>query len=231
MKIFAHRGAPAVKEENSLEGLIYAADLGADAVECDVTRLKDGSYVIYHDENLKRLLGLDIATADIGYEEMKRLHSDAGRCLYTLDEILEGYDRSTPILLHIKMKALQEDFLEKIRSAKVPFIFGAVTAEAVKALSDFVPSERILGFMPGKNDYEAFFEAGAGNIRLWESWLSDIKPDTVKEKCKGAEVWIMAKTTDGENRATEERYRYCESVGADGILLDNAADALKWRKG
>jgi len=231
MKIFAHRGAPSVKEENSLEGLVYAADLGVDAAECDVTRLKDGTYIIYHDESLKRLLGLNIATAEIDYKDMKRLHDEAGKCLYTFDEILDGYDRNVPILLHIKMKALTEDFTDRIRATKIPFFFGAVTTDVVKALKQYVPSEKILGFIPSQNDYLSFFEAGAGNIRLWEQWLDDIQPSTVKKSCPSAEVWIMAKTTDGKNEATEERVRRCEALGADGILLDNAADALKWRAG
>ena len=74
MKIISHRGASAVKIENSLESLLYAGELGADMVECDVTRLADGTYVIFHDN-----------TSDCEYE-----HRDAGNT-YTFGNIMKRY--------------------------------------------------------------------------------------------------------------------------------------------
>lgn len=228
MKVFSHRGALPFAEENSLDGLKLAADLGADAVECDVTELQDGTYVIYHDESLRRLIGLDIPTSGIDYPKMKALHDRAGKCLFTFDEILQSYDRSTPILLHIKMRTLKEDFLHRIRTSELPFLFGAVTTDVVRALREFVPRERVLGFIPSKSDYYDFYLAGAGNIRLWEFWLNEVQPEAVKKDCPGTEVWIMAKTENGKNEMTESRVHRCKALGADAILLDNAGDALKW---
>ncbi len=229
MKIIAHRSASKHREENSVDGLLYAAQIGADMGECDVTLLKDGTYVIYHDDNLMRLAGRDIALADIGYEDMKAALEAKGKHLVKFEELLASYDCDTPILLHIKMKTLNEDFVEMIRETDIPFIFGVVSVEAVRTLSEYFPPERILAFMPKKNMYEEFFSAGAGNIRLWEPWLRDITPDMVKQRCRGCEVWIMAcdknKCMDGSRETLDK----CLCLGVDGILLDDIHMALEWR--
>ncbi len=229
MKIIAHRGASMIKAENSVEGLSYGADLGADAVECDVTQLKDGKFVIFHDESLLRFTGKNIAVKDITYPEMKSELEACGKHLLTFEELLAGYDRKTPILLHVKMEELDESFLEIIKNTSVPIIFGLVSLSAVRALHSFIPPERILAFMPRKRDYIDFFNAGAGKIRLWENWLSDVTPEDVKNACEGAEVWVMARDEVTENRGNEKSLNKCVDLGADGILLDDITMALAWR--
>ena len=47
--IIAHRGASAVRRENTLAAFVQAAELGADAVEFDVRRTADGHLVVHHD--------------------------------------------------------------------------------------------------------------------------------------------------------------------------------------
>ena len=229
MKIIAHRSAPKLREENSVEGLLYAAELGADIGECDVSLLADGNYVIYHDENLKRLTGKELALKDIDYPTMKQALAESGRGLVLFDELTERYDSTTPILLHIKMKTLKEDFVERIRKTKVPFIFGAVSAEVVDTLHQYFPPERILAFMPKPTDYEDFYRAGAGNIRLWEHWLDQVTPAEVKAACPDAEVWIMARNAQKSNDGSEETLDRCLALGADAVLLDDIVMALAWR--
>ena len=229
MKIIAHRSAPKLCEENSVSGLCYAAELGADMGECDVTLLADGTYVIYHDDTLERLTGKKIALKDIGYEEMKATLAESGRNLVRFDELLAQYDKETPILLHIKMKTLAEDFVQMIRATKIPFVFGAISLEVVNTLSQYFPPERILAFMPGKEDYELFYRAGTGNIRLWEQWLDEVTPAMVKEKCPNAEVWIMARDAQKKNDGSVETLERITAMGADGILLDDIVMALGWK--
>lgn len=47
--IYAHRGASAVRPENTLEAFRVARELGADGVELDVRRSADGVLVVHHD--------------------------------------------------------------------------------------------------------------------------------------------------------------------------------------
>ncbi|HVF75730.1 MAG TPA: glycerophosphodiester phosphodiesterase [Acidimicrobiales bacterium] len=52
ISVIAHRGASAVRPENTLEAFAEAARLGADGVELDVRRSADGALVVRHDPAL-----------------------------------------------------------------------------------------------------------------------------------------------------------------------------------
>ena len=51
---YAHRGARGHAPENTLLAFDLAFDLGADAIECDVQRSRDGELVIIHDGTVNR---------------------------------------------------------------------------------------------------------------------------------------------------------------------------------
>jgi glycerophosphoryl diester phosphodiesterase len=51
-KVIAHRGASAVRPENTVEAYRYAKVLGADMVELDARRTADDSVWVLHDEHL-----------------------------------------------------------------------------------------------------------------------------------------------------------------------------------
>lgn len=53
-RVTAHRGASARAPENTLAAVRLALRLGADAVECDVHRTRDGALVVIHDRHLRR---------------------------------------------------------------------------------------------------------------------------------------------------------------------------------
>jgi glycerophosphoryl diester phosphodiesterase len=52
-----HRGAPRAYPENTMESLARAVELGAWMVEIDVRQAKDGTLVVFHDEELERMTG------------------------------------------------------------------------------------------------------------------------------------------------------------------------------
>ncbi len=58
--VIAHRTAPRDARENSLEGIVTAARLGADVVEIDARRSRDGTAVLCHDPMLLRVRHLPL---------------------------------------------------------------------------------------------------------------------------------------------------------------------------
>lgn len=54
MLLIAHRGFRVGVPENSLIGFRLAADMGLDAIECDIHRSKDGKLVVMHDASVDR---------------------------------------------------------------------------------------------------------------------------------------------------------------------------------
>ncbi len=52
--VAAHRGASYYAPENTLPAFVIARELGADYLECDVQRTKDGKLIIFHDATPER---------------------------------------------------------------------------------------------------------------------------------------------------------------------------------
>jgi glycerophosphoryl diester phosphodiesterase len=50
--VLAHRGASADRRENTLEAFVLAAEQGADGVELDVRKGRDGALLVHHDAHL-----------------------------------------------------------------------------------------------------------------------------------------------------------------------------------
>lgn len=92
--VIAHRadwrGAP----ENSLQGIENAIRMGADMVEIDIQRTKDGNFVLMHDKTLNRTTTGKGAVADYTTDELKAFKLKSGhncrsrRSIPTLEEAL-----------------------------------------------------------------------------------------------------------------------------------------------
>jgi len=229
MKYIAHRGASLIKQENTVESLVCGAELGADAVECDIRVTADGRFIIFHDPDLVRIAGSDVRIKDKTFDEIAAIvRENAGYTPITVEDIAERYHEKTPILLHIKIP-VTDDLLDTLKRAPFPFICGVERADDVKKYRSFLPAERILSFIPSPDQAEAFIREGAGIIRLWEDWLDRTRPADIKAISPDAEVWIMA-NRDGSMNGAPESLAYITELGADGVLLNDIVMGLNWKK-
>jgi len=74
--IIAHQGSSIKLPPNTIEAYQLALDQGADIIELDIWRAKDGTWVVIHDENLLKITGVDREVTDLNFEELQLL--DAG---------------------------------------------------------------------------------------------------------------------------------------------------------
>ncbi len=91
LEVVAHRGATSEAGEHTLAAYRHAADIGADAVECDVRLTRDGVLVCVHDRQIKHTSnGRGIVSA-LRLEELEQYHFGArkrrGRSRWADDEI------------------------------------------------------------------------------------------------------------------------------------------------
>jgi glycerophosphoryl diester phosphodiesterase len=108
-----HRGARAYQVENTMESFKEGIQLGANAIEMDVRRSKDGKLVIIHDENLKRVFRKDIRVDKATLNELKQLTENK---IPTLEEALEFIDRKVEkILVELKEQGYERKVLEAIK--------------------------------------------------------------------------------------------------------------------
>ena len=74
--IIAHQGSSLDLPPNTLEAFQLALDQGADIIELDIWRSKDGTWVVIHDRNLSRITGVNKDITKLTFEEIQSL--DAG---------------------------------------------------------------------------------------------------------------------------------------------------------
>ena len=74
--IIAHQGSSLDLPPNTLEAFHLALDHGADIIELDIWRSKDGTWVVIHDKNLLRITGVNKDITKLTFKEIQSL--DAG---------------------------------------------------------------------------------------------------------------------------------------------------------
>lgn len=106
--VIAHRGASAVSPENTLAAFEQAVRLGAEAIELDAKRTRDGEVVCFHDRTLRRTAGAPGTLGSRSLEELRSLEVGAwkgeafrGLRIPTLSEILETVGRR--VLVNIEL--------------------------------------------------------------------------------------------------------------------------------
>lgn len=103
----AHRGLYDNKSkipENSLSAFNAAVKSGF-AVETDIRLTADGEVVIFHDENLKRICGIDTKLSELSSKELSMfslLGTDSK--IPTLKQCLEAIDGRVPLLIEFKCR-------------------------------------------------------------------------------------------------------------------------------
>ncbi len=107
--VFAHRGAKKYAPENTLASFQKALELGAQALELDITLSKDGEVVVIHDDSVERTTNGKGAIADLNLEEIKKLDAGAwfskgfvGEKIPTLEEVLALVQGKALINIEIK---------------------------------------------------------------------------------------------------------------------------------
>jgi len=84
-----HRGARALVDENTLESLKAAAEIGVDMLEFDIQQTKDGVLVIMHDETVDRTTDGQGRIDQMTLEQFRELKTKSGYTPPSLDEVLD----------------------------------------------------------------------------------------------------------------------------------------------
>ena len=112
-----HRGAKTYEIENTLESFKKAIELGANAVELDVRISGDGMLIISHDDNLKKVYGMDVRINEATLAKLKELTGDR---IATLEEVLHFIDGNVEkILVELKESGYEEKVLEVIKKQEL----------------------------------------------------------------------------------------------------------------
>ncbi|WDV08551.1 glycerophosphodiester phosphodiesterase [Lysinibacillus irui] len=198
-KIIAHRGYVAGNVENTISGLVSAANAGADLIEIDIQQTVDGEFVVFHDRTLRRLAGKNGVIANMTLNELKSLtihqngFSDKISSLDDCIEIAKALDVSLLIELKVHGKETEDvlpKLVEKLRNYKVLDSYYVQSADGQKMtqLKKIVPNLRV-GIVYALNIGP--MEENVDFIALEESWVTEQLIEELKQHPTDLFVWTL----------------------------------------
>jgi glycerophosphoryl diester phosphodiesterase len=137
----AHRGDPVAARENTMAAFAAAVREGADMVELDLRRTRDGAIVVVHDATLARLWGDQRSVAEMELAEVRRVGQEDQR-IPTFGEVLAQFD--VPLMVDLNAETV-DGALDEVRHAgavaRALFVTGNVAA--LRRLRARAPEARI----------------------------------------------------------------------------------------
>ena len=218
----AHRGASGegLAPENTLAAFRLAMEIGADLVELDVHRSKDGRIVVIHDDSLDRTTDRSGKIKDLRVGDIIGADAGAGERVPLLVEALDMMRDRTIVLVEIKPNDITADVIQQIRDAEaqdyvvIQSFHPEVVVESF-ALAPGIPRGQLIG--SGEDLSDRTISVGAGVVvpsyhLLDEQTIHDIR-------LHGLGLWTY--TVDDETEM-----RRLIDLGVDGIIT-NYPDRLK----
>lgn len=148
--IAAHRGYSAEAPENTISAFEAAIDNFADYVELDVQETRDGTVIVLHDSDLKRVAGVKENVWSVDYGQIKFLdvgswfsEEFAGETIPTLDEVMEMAKGRLKLNIEIKLtgheKNLEKSVVELIEKHEMEkeCVVTSFQAEALKKVKSY----------------------------------------------------------------------------------------------
>ncbi len=121
--VTAHRGSARSAPENTLAALERAIEDGADYAEIDVQEIADGSLVLFHDTDLRRIAGIDRNTWEMTLGEFRQLdvgawfaEEFAGERVATLEEAIETARGRMGLNIELKLNGHERRLEESVAS-------------------------------------------------------------------------------------------------------------------
>lgn len=231
-KFVAHRGLH--NNSDIPENSILAFELAIKnnlPIELDVHLTSDKELVVFHDNNLKRMTGIDKIIEHCKLSELKNMHlNSTAQSIPTLDEVLELVACKVPLLIEIKNEhkigALEDKLINKLSNYKGEYIL-----ESFNPLSLLWIRKRYRNIILGQlstGDYSKY------NIKFtFVKWVLKnmllnflVKPDFISydyeylsnklyTKCKKHDIDLFAWTIKSQND-----YETIKSL-CDGIIFEN----------
>jgi glycerophosphoryl diester phosphodiesterase len=242
----AHRGASERAPENTLAAVRAAVEAGADLVEVDVQRTRDGALVLMHDTTLVRTTNVRRVfpgrapwrVSDFTLDEIRRLDAGswrsvafAGEAVPTLPGLLDAVRAtSTGLLLELKAPGLDPGIVTDVVAtcAAVPgFVESSVAAGRLVVQSfDFVAMKDHKTQAP-LVPVGLLGRPAVANLPALSTWADQVNPChfTVDrgyvERVQQLGMQCLVWTVDG-SRATKRALR----LGVDGVIT-NRPEALQ----
>lgn len=145
--LIAHRGYYSNDlgiPENSISAFKRAIELNY-IIELDVHILKDGNIVVFHDDNLKRMTGMDKKIKNTTYEEIKSLKlNNTNEHIPKLFDVLQIVNGKVPLLIELKydtkLGTLEKQLIKILKDYNGLYAFQSFNPFSLIFLKKYCPS-------------------------------------------------------------------------------------------
>jgi glycerophosphoryl diester phosphodiesterase len=225
--VIAHRGASGDRPENTRSAYALAVTQGADMIEIDLHRTRDGAIVVAHDSDLAGLGGRG-EIADATLAEVRALDAGGGERVPTLDEALDEFGPQVPFNLELKRgvageyPGLERTVLEAVerRGLLARTLFSSFEDTVLERLRRCTAAARI-GVLVSRRASGGWQErvraVGAEAVHFAASLVDA----DVVATAHAADLGVLAFTVDAE-----KQMRRLLELGVDG-LFTNHPDRLR----
>jgi myo-inositol-1(or 4)-monophosphatase/deoxyribonuclease-2 len=214
----AHRGDSSVHRENTVAAISSAITRGAQIVEIDIRKSKDGHVIVLHDPTLERLWGHPAKASELTLSQIAELGFADSR-IPTLAEVIELFVGSNSAIL------IDMDSDENALAA----------LEVVKA--SILPPEQVIWC--GELDGMRVIRGGSSTARIWLPWneqilvdaalIAELKPESVNSQYsywnreKVEAVHKLGIKTSAWTIDDMPTMRWAKAIGIDSITTNQLA--------
>lgn len=209
----AHRGMPRELRENTLPGFLLALDSGADAIELDVHRTRDGEVVVHHDPSVQ---GRDIANST--WAEIRALDVGGGSVIPRLADVLDEIGDRATMYVELKGSRIEDAVVDVCREHGHRYALHSFDHEAIARTARIAPEvSRGLLIDRGTPDPIASLSRSVERIRprdVWPHW--SLVDDTLMRRAEALDVRVIVWTVNALDEA-----RRLKTLGVAGICTDD----------
>ena len=190
---YAHRGASEYAPENTLSAFYLGLLQGANGIETDVRKTKDGVLILFHDDTLDRVSDGSGNVSDFTLEELKevKIYGNITTGFYdrivTLREFLEKFSHyDIKFAIELKGEDVEAETLEMVKKFGImdKTTFTSFRYPYIKKIKELDPSARV-GWLTSSTDDEVI-------TRLQEIGGEEIAPRAKLVTQELMEKWRQA---------------------------------------
>ena len=216
---YAHRGASEHAPENTLLAFYTGVYMGANGIETDVQRTKDGILVLFHDDTIFRLTGAPGSIQDYTLEQLRQFTFENNGLtdkIVVLEDFLQQFGwRDLTFAIEIKQAGIESQVVDMIRKYGIQSktIVTSFMLDSVRATKEYAPEQKV-GFLTRPLSDALLAELKSVGAEQLCPEAPDVTADDVARwHAQGFEVRAWGVKNE------ELMRRVCEA-GADGMTVN-----------
>ena len=219
--VYAHRGASEYAPENTMSSIYLGLKLGANGIETDVRRTKDGVLVLFHDKTLERVVGETGGVGDYTYAELLEMRvrnykTATEDIIVRFEDFLRYFGfRDINFAIELKEPGTEKEVLELLEkyNMREKTVVTSFKFECIRTFKALCPSYRV-GHLAADFDDEAI-------ARMKEIGGEQLCPQAENVTAEKVSAWHeMGYSVRAWGVADVELMKLAYDSGVDGMTVN-----------